>query len=562
MSDIDLPLRHALDMLVPEPRREPDWLDVLQRAQPKLWRRPLVLALAAALLVLGTAAGVTAALGGFDAWLSGKPGKPAPAAEQQRFETANGRTWAAFPKGTKLRELIRTNVGGRTYVLFGFRSGKTLCLKLRAISLGHSTEPACTPVSALVHSASPILVVNSDFGFDDRHAHGSAEFSFGIAADGVSRVEVQAVDGTHQAVIGGNAYLFVENDPNTGNRVLSISAEANGKRIAISLGTTFGDFFGASASAARGPRGPARVEARIAHPTIGWAARGEKRGFSRDRLDLNAYARAHFVSATARFVKPDPLGDTVVGLDGTDKLLVVQGRGAGGGSLSPTPLNVVLSGGGGVQSTTLAGAAADGIVRLTIFDANGQRFAVPLRDNLFATRIANTQFPVRLVAYDARGRVVAVQTFRYELVGPTLAPSALRGLVAVRRLKGPNGATATVRLGRATRGLRCWRVDLSTGQAPKGCVQLFPTGSWVSVNLVQPAGRDLFVIGETRPPVTSVELHFQDGRVIQTIPTQRLFVTAIPRAYLHRERQLAFVVGYTRNHRVKQRQGFVFRVRS
>src|SRR5437588_11855368 len=141
MSDIDPPLRHALDLLVPEPRREPDWLDVLQRAQPRLWRRPLVLGLAAALLVLGTAAGVTAALGGFDAWLSGKPGKPAPAAEQQRFETANGRTWAAFPQGTQLRELIRTNVGGKTYVLFGFRSGRALRLKLRALTVGHSTDP-------------------------------------------------------------------------------------------------------------------------------------------------------------------------------------------------------------------------------------------------------------------------------------------------------------------------------------------------------------------------------------------------------------------------------------
>src|SRR5207244_3086383 len=84
---------------------------------------------------------LNAALGGFDAWLSGKPGKPAPRAEQQLFDAANGRTWAAFPKGTKLRELIRTTVGGKTYVLFGFRSGKSICLRLRAMSLGHTAEP-------------------------------------------------------------------------------------------------------------------------------------------------------------------------------------------------------------------------------------------------------------------------------------------------------------------------------------------------------------------------------------------------------------------------------------
>ena len=557
MSDVDLPVRSALDALVPQPRRSPDWGDVLRRTEPRLWRRPLVLALAGVVIVLGTAAGVTAALGGFDSWLSGKPGKPAPAAEQQRFEAANGRAWAAFPRDTKLRELIRTTVEGKTYVLFGFRSGHTLCLKLRAISLGHSTDPACTPESAVAHSTSPIVVVNSDFGFQDRRARESAEFSFGIAADGVSQVEVRAVDGLHKAVIGGNAYLWVENEPNTGNRVLALTAHtANGSRMTISLGTTFGDLFPLGRSGRR-PRGPGRVEAPIAHPTIGWAARGEKRGFSRDRLDLNSYARTHFVTPTARFVKPDPLGDTVVGLDGTHRLFVVQGRGAAGGSLSNRALNVITSGGGGVQSATVAGAAADGIVRLTIFDADGQRFAVPLRDNLFATRVAETQFPLRLVGYDARGRVAAIETLRFDL-GPQVS---LHGLRTIRHVTGPNGVTATVKIGGAAQSIRCWRIGFSTGEAPTGCFELTPTGPWVDVDLVQPAGRDLFVIGHTRPPIATVELHFQDGRVVQLTPTGRLFVAAIPRAYLKTARQLAFAVGYTGAHRVKQRQGFVFRVR-
>jgi hypothetical protein len=561
MSDIDLPLRRALDALVPELRREPDWSDVLRRAQPRLWHRPLVLALAATVLVLGTAAAVTAALGGFDAWLSGKPGKPAPASEQQRFEAANGRTWASFPKSTQLRELIRTNVEGKRYVLYGFRSGNTFCLKLRAFTLGHSTEPACMPVSTIAHASSPIVLVTSDSGFEDRHAQVSAEFSFGIAADGVSRVEVRAVDGLHKAVIGGNAYLWVENEPNTGNRVLAVTARAaNGARTTISLGTTFGDLAPLGA-AARRPRGPDRVEAPIAHPTIGWAARGEKRGFSRDRLDLNSYARAHFVSPTARFVKPDPLGDTVVGLDRTDKLLVVQGRGAAGGSFSKRALNVITSGGGGVQSATVAGAAADGIVRLTIFDADGQRFAVPLRDNLFATRVAETQFPLRLVGYDARGRVAALETLRFDL-GRSSAPEvSFHRLRTISRVTGPKGVTATVKIGGAVQSIRCWRVDFSTGQAPSGCFQLIPTGPWVDVDLVQPAGPDLFVIGHMRPPVATVEFHFQDGRVLQLKPEGRLFVAAIPRAYLKTRRQLAFAVGYDGAHRVVQRQGFVFRVR-
>jgi hypothetical protein len=116
-------------------------------------------------------------------------------------------------------------------------------------------------------------------------------------------------------------------------------------------------------------------------------------------------------------------------------------------------------------------------------------------------------------------------------------------------------------MGHTIRGLRCWRIDFSTGQRPSGCIQIFPTGPWVSVNLVQPAGRDLFVIGQTRPPATTVEVQFQDGRVLQLRPTGRLFVAAIPKAYLRTQRQLAFAVGYDGAHRVVQRQGFVFRVR-
>jgi hypothetical protein len=84
----------------------------------------------------------------------------------------------------------------------------------------------------------------------------------------------------------------------------------------------------------------------------------------------------------------------------------------------------------------------------------------------------------------------------------------------------------------------------------------------VFVDLVQPAGRDLFVIGQARPPVATVEFHFQDGRVLQTRLVARLFVAAIPMAYLRPRRQLAFVVGYDAEHRVVQRQGFVFRSRA
>jgi hypothetical protein len=551
MSDIDLVLRDELHAVVPEPRREPDWMDVLQRAQLSLWRRPVVLAVAAALLVLGTAAGVTAALGGFDAWLSGKPGKPAPKSEQQRFEAANGRSWAAFPKDTKLRELIRTNVGGKTYVLYGFRSGNSICLRLKAISLGHSVQPMCAPASTLAHISAPILVVDANDGFADRHNHPTAQLSFGIAADGVKRVDVHAVDGTHRAAVGGNAYLWVENEPSTGNRALSISATtADGRRTTISLDKQFG--FPTAAPSGRRPPGPTHVEARIRHPKIGWYLRGEARG--------------HPVRGL-RMVKPDPLSDVAVGLSGRYCLVTAIGTPTATGTSCSSgnwffargPLNVGIQGTRG-QFMAVTGAAADGVARVRLFLADGERQAVPLKDNLFAALVGQTSFPARVVGYDARGRVVGIETTPMLFGGRPVA--ATRHLRAVLRVRGPEGASAVLRIGPVVDHVRCWRVDFSTGQSPSGCKGTIPTGPWVFADLVQPAGKDVFVIGETRAPVVRVQLRFEDGTTIATRPVAGLFVMAIPRAHLSTQRQFAFALGLERNGHIKQRQGVLFRANS
>ena len=568
MNEFSSQVFDQLDAYTPDPDRRPDWRDVIVRARKQRSRR-LVVALAAALIVFGSAAAVTAALGGFDRWLSGEPGKPAPSAEQQSFEAANGRTWAAFPMDTELRELIRTEVGGKTYVLFGFRSGNTLCLKLKAVTLGHSTGSSCTPTATLVHATAPIVVVNSESGFDDRHAHASAQVSFGIVADGISRVDVLASDGSHRAAVGGNAYLFVENEPNTGNRVLAVSARRpNGKRSTIRFGATYG-FFGGSPDSGRPARGPGKVQVTIAHPTIGWYARGERRGRSRESLDLS---RAQLIgtSASARFVKPDPLSDIVVGLDGDICLTIVTGLNAGRGCntlssfFARGPLNVMMSGGGGTESMIVAGAAADGVERLTVFGSDGQELSVPLRDNLFAGRVSLSQFPIRLVGYDKHGRVAGVQTLQSMFFGRSLPASAWVPLPSGQtiHLRGPNGATATLRVTHGDKDLRCWIVRFSTGQSRRGCKPTYPTGPWVAADLVQQAEHDLFVVGSVRAPVEVVKLRFGDGATLKLRPVAGLYVFAIPRPYLRTERQLAFVRGYDAHGLVVQRAAVLFKLRS
>ena len=555
MTDLDLRLRDELDVLFPVPAVAPRWDDVLARTRSPFLRRPLVLALAATLLVLASAAAVTAALGGFDAWLSGLPGKPASHEEQARFEAANGRSWSAFPRGTKLRELVRTTVAGKRYVLFGFRSGSTICLKLKAVSLGHSTPTACTPLSTVAHATAPIVAVVGNWAFEDRHAHPSADASFGIAADGVSRVDVAAIDGRHQAVVAGNAYLFVENEPNTGNRVLALTAVGPaGERVSVPL---------APVGAARRARGPARAAVTIRRPQIAWAVRGEKRGFSAARLDLTPNNGR--LAGTARFVKPDPLSNVVVGLDGTYCLVLVEGNDVGRSCssradfFSRAPVNVIASCGICGESATVGGAAADGIARVVVFGADGRDVTAPLRDNLFAVRLGADAFPARVVGYDRHRRVVAVETLSFGM-RESLPAGALRHLRVLQRLTGPNGASVTLAVGPVVGGLRCWRLHLPTGASRSGCAETIPTGPWTSVDLVQPAGRDVFVFGHVRAPVERVRLRFADGTSIATRPKLGLFLLAIPRAHLSPHRQLAFLLGLRADGSVQQRQGVLFKL--
>jgi hypothetical protein len=555
MNEFDTLVFDQLDAFTPAPQRQPHWQDVLGRAHKSRVRR-LVVALAAAVAILGSAAAVAAALGGFDKWLVGEPGRPAPKAEQERFQRANEHSVAAFPKDTKLRELIRTEVGGTQYVLYGFRSGSSLCLRLNARALRRRIGPACAPVSKIVHSPAPLLVVVGNSGWQNQHGRTDTALSFGLVADGISRVDVHAVDGRHDAILGGNAYLWIQQQPNSGQRVLTLTAvRRNGSRITVPVGSF--NQFPVDASPERPPRGPARVQARIPHPTVGWFVRGERRGVSLKPGDPQS-----------RWIKPDPESNVLVGLSGQWCLMLFKNVGQNTVSCSDGdefwargPLNEVLTGEGDEFFVRVSGVAADGVRGVVVYLADGERQRAALRSNIFTTLVSKDEFPIRVVAYNARDRVVAVHTWRWNL-GITVPVRARRELRETVRVTGPHGVTAVARVGPRVNGYRCWRVDFSTGQSPAGCLpRIGNTGPDIWVDVVQPAGRDLFVIGHARGPVARVQLEFRNGDVLRTRPVAGLFVFAIPRGQLRRERQVAFAVGYDGDGRRFDRQGVVFRTR-
>jgi hypothetical protein len=69
------------------------------------------------------------------------------------------------------------------------------------------------------------------------------------------------------------------------------------------------------------------------------------------------------------------------------------------------------------QITEFAGAVADGVTSIKLYLASGRVIPAALRDNAYTVAGPTAQFPAKLVAFDAKGRVVGLQV----LGGPARA---------------------------------------------------------------------------------------------------------------------------------------------
>jgi hypothetical protein len=552
--DVEPLIARELDRLVPEPAGvRADWSDVVGRAGLQPARRRLAFAFVALAAVLVVAGAVAKTLGGFDTWLSGTPGTSASEEAQQRFESANGRSWS-FPSGTKLRELIRTKVEGTEYVLYGFRSGNSLCLQLEASGEAREAK-GCAPASVVVRISAPVVVVVGDFAFNDRRERPTARASFGIVTDSVTRVEVDATDAVHRAHVGGNAYLFVQSEPNSPSPVQSVTAvDSTGRSTTVQIVNLLDPVARPST-----PPGPTTVEARIVNPRIGWYERGERRGVSIDDLQLTTQERD--MLRGARLFKPDPLSDVIVGLRGRYCLVTRSTASCSrerfsGGALSTATMGASLSS----EFLTVYGMAADGVSRVTIFLADGQQLDVSIRDNVFAAIVPTRLYPIRVVGYDAHDRVVAIDTLPNWGLLPA-APAKARRLYRTRTVTGPNGSTATVDFGSPTEERQCWR--LRTAAVTRTGCRPAPPSIKIVAQLVQPGGRDVFVLGWASEDVVRVDLELPLRHRIASVrpPRRGYYLIAIPREHLGRERRHAYLVGFDRAGRRVQRVSVFYRSR-
>jgi hypothetical protein len=566
-------IREELEPLLPLPAGRQAWDDVLRRAgahRPGS-RRRLLLAFAMLAAILATVA-TAAVLDGFSSWLSGTPGSPASQSEQQAFEDANARTWTKFAPGTQLRRLLETSATGTTFTLFGFRSGDDLCLKLTLAGARTGDVTRCAPEHDLQAARQPALVVSADEPFATVGAPGDSGYTanvyqatFGIASDGVSHVVVDGDDGNHDAVVGGNAFLYVDDHPRQGARVRSVDAVSGaGEQVALDFQSSPYGMFDMATPPKGVFHGPTAVARRLGGGTIGWLVRGEQRG-DRVPADLSGKAATLAVNPppfpgrnrwptkkehvlSERLIQPDPndfARTVVIGVSPSESMQdpeagvcfgLLQGAGLGSTCMQLSdafargPLWLTIGGSGMSQYSVLSGAASDDVARIAAYLGNGDVLPVALRDNVFVARIARGAFPLRVVAYDAAGLVVEVQDFASDgMTSP--APKAARDSVSTRvRVIGDHGATALLRAGDPVGGYRCWSISFANGAEEGGCTP-WPVKDPPLLSLTaQNSGKDVFLAGQVPGSVAKVQVRFADGVSKIVDPSDGFALMAIPAA--------------------------------
>jgi hypothetical protein len=485
-------LERALDELVaPAAGELGDWDDVLRRGQVSRRGVPRRFAVAAAVGVAGVVVATALATGladRFGAWVSGTPGRPAPAGLQHGFDTRNRAVYASFPAGTKLRLLLSRSVGGVTFSLLGFRNGDAYCLRLvrtdHPDALGRNE---CLRAEEL--TGVPALVAG-DVWFSVGKTRSNVNGVYGFADDSVRSLAIERLRGGDRVPVVNNVFLSLRAVRSGSvqhhalpNPVFAIRAELRGggtknvPYVGSGLGgvvpggrrPTGPSYFGRPKPEAI--PGPARVTAPISHPTIAWLKQHQARGLPMPRV---RFAHAAF----ARVIQPDPDDPLRVGV-------AVGGRGAlctyYFAPLAPTSFGGGCGGWfrfGPLQLASwflgpiehLNGLAADGITHVTAFLASGRVLQAALRDNVFEVAVSATELPGRLVGYDSQNRVAGI----VELPGHgvlTACPSA-RFVKPVGQLAAPQPwervdlATLAVN-GRQILGLSPAEVEAALGK-PSG----------------------------------------------------------------------------------------------
>ena len=569
MIDVDDTLRSGLEQLVPRDSRR-DWAQIasaggLKRERSRRWAFAAAALLAAAgVLAVSTPLGsaLVRSLDDFSAWLSGEPGSPASETDQHEFEEANARSWLRFPEGTRLRELTSIQSGAAEVTLFGFRSGSSsLCLRLR-IEGGDapSTLMSCAPLDELRRAGGPARPVIVDHGVGkgdkvawygiDRIHSTDLQITAGIAADGVRAVVVEDESGKHEVTVSSNAFLYVAEEPDVGQRVKRIWARVGEALVPVLFAPAPFGPGGMLASARTGPV-PPDIERKVDGGRIGWLEDREPRGESLDVLpaDFRGFGggpplQRHPDVLFGRVLTPDAdrPARLVVTLNANKPggrpeglcTWVVTRRGGAGGC-TPYPevferraFTESFSGNGSRAFVTVNGIASDHVARIEALLADGQHAEVPLKDNAFIVDLPRANLPALVVAFDEDGKVIDVSRSPSDFGdGPGPARGRAESLL---RVTGAGGATSELFVGPSTEGGECVfvkeHVDESHGGVGVHCRRRAWSGPLIQVSTSWSPPR--FVSGRVHPDVKTVRIRFIDGSATTLVPTRGYILWAVP----------------------------------
>jgi len=451
--------------LLPETRR--DWSDVLARSElagraVRTRRLVLATAIGAAIVTVVTATPLGAAIargfGNFSDWLSGKPGQPVSSTERRALEHPGPYSWALFPKGAKVRRLIVTKLDGVQYRLYGYRTGDMFCLRL-ATSPALLAQTTCAPRSDLASKREPVLPLYVDAPVVSQKRAGGwlvpvkkSSVTFGIVSDGVSGVRGRTRSRDLAGIVASDSFLIV--NPGGGGRVRSVSAsDAAGDAIAIPIAgppKTPGDISDNGALMNKLPSGPAfrMAKRQVTGVKIGWLARREPRGavvpprfpemesgttFQRLlapepgalRIDVSLHRNGYICMG---FVSPQSESEDGYGCMTKERLTW-----GGGGDPSMGTAHFLWREAVGLtegdQYVTNAGLVDDRVSRMMLLLVSGKRVPVTVKDNAFVYMVPRTEYPVLLLAYNSRGRIVGFErdagrynSFSSERLMPTKVP--------------------------------------------------------------------------------------------------------------------------------------------
>lgn len=561
MIEVDDTLRAELNRLVViDPRS--DWNEIVARAGLKRERRRRRWLACAAVAAAATVLGIATPLGSpvvrgiddFSAWLAGEPGSPVSEKEQREFEAANARSWLGFPQGTELRRLITSKAGETTIDLLGFRSGSSaLCLRLTVTGKSRTSTLSCAPLAELRREGGPARVVLADhpvgkgskvawYGIDRLHS-ANLQITAGIVTDAVTSVVLEDDAGRHKVRAKSNAFLYVAERPEVGQRVKRVWARTSAGLVPVPFARApFG--FGGVASRAPAPLAPP-IERRVTGGRVGWLDDHEPRGEPLDVLPphtlRNVLGHAGRPGRPTnvlygRVLTPDPDRPLRVAVTlsahrpggppaGLCTWLVTGGGAAGGcapypGVFKRSPMPGGLTGGGSGAFVTVSGVASDDVARLEVLLVDQQQAAVTLVDNAFLVDVPRAKLPVRLVAYDEADRVIAVSDPWFDFGGGSSpAKGRARSLL---RVTGAGGATAELFVGPSTDGGECMYIRHSIHPRHAGTMVGCKRPNWTGppLQLSSQLQPPRFVGGRVRADVKAVRIRFADGTSATLAPTR------------------------------------------